>query len=140
MCSNLSGVLLEAVPKRLGPSILGPFAALVYTEEFTLTDNDVQVGFLLKKNHPDPLMIADNLELTDHVLPAVPYMATAVQVGGADLVFQALGHIAHWIEDNGYRMAGPYREIVLDASTVEGMADAVIEIHMPVEKKSQYGK
>ena len=132
---ELVGLLLHAVPGRLGSSILGPFAALVYTDEFKLTDNDVQVGFYLKKEHPAPFVVTEDVVLTDQVLPAVPCMATAVQVGGAALVFQALGLIALWIENNGYRIVGPYREIVFEYSALGAMSDSVIEIQMPVEKK-----
>ena len=34
----------------------------------------------------------------------------------------------------GYRITGPYREIVFDASNSSDLEEAVIEIQMPVEK------
>ena len=52
---GLVGLLMQSVPKRLGSSIIGPFAAVVYTDEFKLEDNDIQVGYYLKKKHPKPL-------------------------------------------------------------------------------------
>lgn len=132
---GLVGLLMQAVPQRLGPSIIGPFAAVVYTEEFKLEDNDIQVGYYLKKKHPKPLVVTEEVILTEQELPAVEHMATAVQVGGADLVFQALGKIAQWIEVNGYKMAGPYREIVLDMQGEGALGNSVIEIQLPVDKK-----
>ena len=78
--------------------------------------------------------MTEEIVLTEQELPAVEHMATAVQVGGADLVFQALGKIAQWIEVNGYKMTGPYREIVLEMQE-EALGNSVIEIQMPVAKK-----
>lgn len=133
---ELVQLLLQAVPGRLGPSVVGPFAALIFTDEFKLTDNDIQIGFYLKKRHPSPFVVTEEIVLTDHELPSVPFMATAVQVGGADLVFQALGKIALWIEANGFCITGPYREIVLEFADEEATGDSVIEIQIPVEKKT----
>ena len=61
-------------------------------------------------------------------------MATAVQAASHDLDFIGLGNIARWIEANGYRMAGPYREIIFDANQLSEIENATIEIQMPVEK------
>ena len=91
--------------------------------------------YYLKKKYPKPLAVTEEVVLTEQELPAVEHMATAVQVGGADLVFQALGKIAQWIEVNGYKMAGPYREIVLEMDGEGALGNSVIEIQMPVDKK-----
>src|SRR5439155_6869780 len=96
------------------PRVLGLFAAVVYTDGFTLTNNDVEVGYLLKKPVTAPIALSDEYVLRMRELPAVETMATAVQTGGPDLVFMALGRIGYWIEANGYRMAGPYREIAVE--------------------------
>jgi hypothetical protein len=57
------------------------------------------------------------------------------QAGGPDLVFRALGRIGHWIEVNGYRIAGPYREIGLDLPTSGRFDEMVIEVQMPIEQR-----
>ncbi len=69
-----------------------------------------------------------------HELPAVATMATAVQTGGPDLVFVALGRIGQWIEANGYRMAGPYREIGVELPGTGPFDDMIIEVQMPIER------
>jgi effector-binding domain-containing protein len=71
-----------------------------------------------------------------HELPAVPTMATAVQTGGPDLVFVALGRIAQWIEANGYRIAGPYREIGVELPGSGMFDEMIIEVQMPIERMS----
>ena len=48
-------------------------------------------------------------------------------------VFIALGRIAQWIEANGYRIAGPYREIGLTLPAADSPDDMVVEVQMPIE-------
>jgi DNA-binding transcriptional MerR regulator len=126
----------RVIPLRVDPRVLGLFAAVVYTDGFALTNNDVEVGYLLKKPVEDPVVLSDEYVLRMRQLPAVETMATAVQTGGPDLVFMALGRIGHWIEANGYRMAGPYREIAIELPSSGTFDDMVVEVQMPIEKES----
>ena len=68
------------------------------------------------------------------MLPPVTTMATSVLTGGPDPVLAGLGKIAQWIEENGYRFAGPYREIGYDVTSLSDLETTIIEIQMPVEK------
>jgi DNA-binding transcriptional MerR regulator len=126
----------RVIPSLVDPRALGLFAAVVYTDEFTLTNNDVEVGYLLKKSVEDPVVLSDEYVLRMRQLPAVETMATTVQTGGPDLVFMALGRIGQWIEANGYRMAGPYREIALELPNSGTFDDMVIEVQLPIEPSS----
>jgi len=126
----------RVIPSRVDPRALGLFAAVVYTDGFTHTNNDVEVGYLLKKPLEDPVVLSDEYVLRMRQLPAVETMATAVQTGGPDLVFMALGRIGRWIEANGYRIAGPYREIALELPRSSTFEDMVVEVQMPIEKES----
>lgn len=124
--------IFEVVPAVVKPGNLIAFAGVVYTEEFRVEDNDVELGFLIHKPVKDPIKINETCTLTSRVLPAVKTMATAVQIGGPELVFVALGQIGQWIEQNGYRLDGPYREIVLESQTLSESMEAVIEIQVPI--------
>jgi len=62
-------------------------------------------------------------------------MATAVETVGSDPVLIGMGNLARWIEENGYRIAGPFREIGYDISNLSDLENAVIEIQMPVERE-----
>jgi DNA-binding transcriptional MerR regulator len=126
----------RVLPSRVDPRVLGPFAGVVYTDGFTLRNNDVEVGYLLKKPVADSIVLSEEYVLRMHELPAVPTMATAVQTGGPDLVFVALGRIAQWIEANGYRIAGPYREIGVELPSSGPFDDMTVEVHMPLERMS----
>ncbi len=122
----------HVVPARVGHDVLGPLVAVVYTEAFTLTDNDVAFGYVLKQPVAAPIALSDEYVLDTHELPAVATMATAVQVGGLDLVFGALERIGAWIEVNGYRIAGPYREVGIALPEMDTGAEIVVEVQMPI--------
>lgn len=130
--------ILHAIPASVGPGVLGPFTGVVYTEGFTLTNNDVDLGYLLKKPVEEPIQITEECVLRMRDLPAVQTMATAVQVGSPDPVLAALGKIAWWIEANGYRIVGPYRELAFEVSSLNDLEQAVFEIQMPVERDTQF--
>jgi effector-binding domain-containing protein len=126
----------RVLPSRVNPRILGPIAGVVYTDGFTLRNNDVEFGYLLKKPVEDPIALSEEYVLRMRELPAVKTMATAVQTGGPDLVFIALGRIGQWSEANGYRMAGPYREIGVELPSSGTFDEMVVEVQMPIEKMS----
>ncbi len=126
----------RVLPSRVDPRVLGPFTGVVYTDGFTLRNNDVEFGYLLKKPVEGPIALSEEYVLCMRELPAVQTMATAVQTGGPDLVFVALGSIGQWIEANGYRMAGPYREIGVELPSSGPFDDMIIEVHMPIERMS----
>jgi DNA-binding transcriptional MerR regulator len=122
------------LPSKVDQRVLGPLVGVVYTDGFTLRNNDVEFGYLLKKPVEAPIALSEEYVLRQHELPAVQTMATAVQTGGPDLVFVALGRIAQWIEANGYRIVGPYREIGVELPVSGIFDEMVVEVHMPIEK------
>jgi DNA-binding transcriptional MerR regulator len=124
----------SVLPSKVDRRVLGPFAGVVYTHGFTPTNNDVEVGYLLKKPIETPIPLSEGRVLRMRELPAVETMATAVQTGGPELVFAALGRIGQWIEANGYRMAGPYREISVELPVAGRFDESTVEVQMPLEK------
>jgi len=126
--------MLHVVPTRVGSGVLGHFAGVFYTDGFTQSNNDADLGYFLKKSVKKPILLSEDCVLRMHELPSVETMATSVQVAGPDPALIGLGKIAQWIEGNGYRIAGPYREIGYDISSLSDLEEAVIEIQMPVEK------
>ena len=132
---QLVGQVQRILPSKVDQGTLGPFVGIVYTDGFSLENNDVEVGYLLKKPVAAPIALSEGSVLRMSELPAVPLMATAAQTGGPDLVFVALGRIARWIEANGYRVAGPYREIGIELPSSGAFEDMTIEVQMPLEKR-----
>ncbi|MBX3086535.1 MAG: MerR family transcriptional regulator [Anaerolineae bacterium] len=72
-------------------------------------------------------------------LPAVETMASVLYRGSYD-AFDAVGQVyatlGKWIEQNGYRIIGPSREIYVQTPTpnASGIPEGVMEIQFPVEK------
>lgn len=133
---QLVQLVQRILPSRVDQRVLGPFAGVVYTDGFTLRNNDVEVGYLLKKPVEDPIALSEEYVLRLRELPAVQTMATAVQTGGPDLVFVALGRIGQWIEANGYRIVGPYREIGVELPGSGTFDEMIVEVQMPIERMS----
>jgi DNA-binding transcriptional MerR regulator len=131
---ELAQHIQRVIPSRVDRRALGPCAGIVYTDGFTLTKNDVELGYLLKIPVEDPIIISDEYVLHMRELPAVQTMATTVQTGGPDLVFVALGRIGQWIEANGYHIAGPYREIGLELFNISTSDEMIVEVQMPIER------
>lgn len=67
-----------------------------------------------------------------HELPAAT-MATTVHKGKFDTIGQGYDALMKWIEANGYRIAGPCRELYLKFSR-EDLVGNVTELQFPVEK------
>jgi DNA-binding transcriptional MerR regulator len=134
---QLVQLVQRVLPSRVDQQILGPFAGVVYTDGFTHRNNDVEIGYLLNKPVEDPIVLSEDCVLHMHELPAIQTMATAVQIGGPDLVFVALGRIGQWIEANGYRIAGPYREIGVELPSSSTFDEMIVEVQMPVERVSR---
>jgi DNA-binding transcriptional MerR regulator len=130
---RLLSLIQTVAPARIDGRSLGPLAGIVYTDEFRLRNNDIALGYFLKRPAQHAVALSDQYEMRCEDLPAVATMATVVQVGEPDLIFLALGKIGRWIEANGYRLAGPYREIGLQLPTHGAADEMVIEVQMPVE-------
>jgi DNA-binding transcriptional MerR regulator len=80
----------------------------------------------------DPL--PEDKRVRESTLPAVENMAATVHHGSFDTIGGAYAALLGWIEENGYRVAGPNREIYLRSGNEQGNPDYVTEIQFPVEK------
>ena len=84
--------------------------------------------------------INDELKATDRVnvytLPAVKKLACTVHKGPFTTILQAYDAILKWINDNGYHICGPCREVYLASAGDGSQTDpnTVTEIQYPVEK------
>jgi DNA-binding transcriptional MerR regulator/predicted transcriptional regulator YdeE len=67
-------------------------------------------------------------------LPAVDQMASVVHSGPFATLGQAYGALFTWINDNGYRPAGPTREVYLQYERGGDQNNYVTELQLPVEK------
>lgn len=126
--------MTHLIPAAISSAVLGPMAGVFWEESFSTSNKDIEIGFFLKKSIEKAIRLNDEHLLSCQTLPAIKMMATSVQAASQDLDFIGLGNVGRWIESNGYKMAGPYREIIFDANQLSEMENATIEIQMPVEK------
>ena len=132
---SLFGEVYEALSSHVGealgpnPGEAGQTMVLWYDTEFKEQDIDGAAAFILRRRVPD------NGRMRVHELPAAT-MAATVHHGSYNTIGDAHEAILTWIEANGYRIAGPDREIYLYNSMPIRLDDPsyVTELQYPVEK------
>jgi DNA-binding transcriptional MerR regulator len=117
LCGRLGRLLAES---RIQPG--GPM--LAYYEP-SAEDDTVLVHAAI----PVPAAAAgDGLAFTE--LPAVAQAAVLVHHGSMDGVLASVDTMARWIDGNGYRMAGAFRELYLQVG--EDESEWVTELQQPI--------
>lgn len=136
---SASGALFPEVYEALGSHVaeaLGPHPGeagqtmvVWYDTEHKVQDVDGAAAFILRCRVPD------SGRMHVHELPATT-MAATVHHGAYNTLGQAHEAILRWIEANGYRIAGPDREVYLYNSMPIRLDDPsyVTELQYPVEK------
>lgn len=112
----------------------GPPMTTYFNDSYTQTDIDLECAFII----PDPGMVTAAVPpapIEVRQLEAVPQLAVTFvsddfhgQLNGLTPAYNALGQ---WIEDNGYRIIGPPRELFHGSPEQN---DLTAEIQFPVEK------
>lgn len=96
---------------------------------------DLELGFGLTERINRTVKLADGLEMAVGDLPGVDKMATVVRSGPNYESHRAFAGLGHWIEANGYEVAGPSREVFLELPFQDpGTEDSVVEIQFPIRK------
>jgi len=127
----LIGELAMAVMSQgIEPS--GPPMSIFYDEEFKPTNLDVEVAFPVAKGSNSVALDAGR-EASVRELPALPLASSIIHKGEYEGFTETYSVIGHWISENGYRIAGPPREIYLQFSE-ESPSDNLTEIQFPVER------
>ncbi len=121
---------LEAYLAQNGLRPKGPCLALYYDTEYKEHDVDAEVCEPIGAN------LRGNELVKVYNLPAVETMASVVHKGTFSTLSQAYNAIMAWVQANGYRIAGPNREIYVKTGEPVQQDDPsyVTEIQFPVEK------
>lgn len=106
----------------------GPPLSIYYNHEYTEQDIDVETAALIEKP-PAAVRETDRVKLRQ--LEAVEQMACILHAGRLDNILETYAALGKWIQANGYRIAGPCREIYLQPAVSD---NPVTEIQYPVEK------
>jgi len=111
--------------------MIGPPMAIYHDPEFKDRDWDIQVVMPLSEE------IAPGPGVQVYELPEVEKMACVVHTGPFATIMEAYNALAKWIDQNGYQIVGPGRELNLrlpDKLGDQHDPNTVNEIQFPVEK------
>jgi DNA-binding transcriptional MerR regulator len=139
--------VIEQMPRRCGEMFdtiakwliannlsFGPAMTVYYNEGFVRENIDTECAFLLSDARPAKAAKQDELVKIKE-MDAVPLMASTIVTDDfynkVDGLTPAYTSLAQWIEQNGYRIIGPPRELFY-GSVQNG--DLTAEIQFPVEK------
>jgi len=129
--------MFDAIERWLRENNLpfGPSMSIYYNEGFTRENIDTECSFILTNpgavNSPGPTAPIEvrQLDSTPLVASTIATSDFYKKPGGLLPAYNAL---AQWIEENGYRIAGPPRELFY--GTAE-KGDLTAEVQFPVEKR-----
>ena len=130
---ELTHSIMGRIPRLVGRSKVSNFAAVMHSDSFDDEHMDAEMGFYQPKNTGTTVELSEDVILTERVLPAVEAMATVVMVGGPSRYPAGFTAVGEWIDENGYEVVGPQREIFLEVPPDGKEDNMVIEIQFPVE-------
>jgi predicted transcriptional regulator YdeE len=111
-------------------SLAPPRIAIYYDPEYREQGVDVEAAALLSRRVPETRRV------TVHDLPGFDGVASAVHRGSFEALPEAYRALMGWIETNGYRVAGPNRDVYLRGPESDLSPDEyVTEVQFPVKKK-----
>jgi DNA-binding transcriptional MerR regulator len=116
-------------PQHVQP--VGPCFSLYHDVEHKERDWDIEVCEQIS------VELAPIKRVKVYSLPVVETMACTVHTGPFAAIGEAYDGILKWMDQNGYRIVGPSREIVLREPQPENSQNdqnTVVEIQYPVEK------
>lgn len=93
----------------------------------------LNIGFAMRRGAQRDVALDNGLTLRPLLLPAVDMMLTLVREGPGEDAHMAFGAIGHWLDVNRYKIAGPCREIFLEAIRDPPVLNTtLVEIQFPV--------
>jgi len=113
---------------RVRPS--GPCLSLYHDEEYKERDWDIEVCEPISEDVPPSKRVAVQM------LPSVDAMACTIHEGPFVTINEAYDAIMRWVDENGYQIIGPVREVYLKEAKHGSQTDprTVTEIQVPIEK------
>ena len=131
-CSAMFDTLERWIRSKHLP--LGPSMSIYYNEGFTRENIDTECSFIIPEAEPAGIP-GPKAPIELRQLEAVPLMASTIATDGfykkPGGLLPAYNALAQWIEENGYRISGPPRELFY-GSVDKG--DLTAEVQFPVEK------
>lgn len=124
------GEICQAVRAQVAAQALQHVVVVAHSD-FEDQDLDLEIGVTVMRKINKPVRLKSSGELALGELPAAGRLATIVRSGPLYQSHLAFGKLGVWMEANGYRIAGPCREVFLDLPIQENPA---MEIQFPVAR------
>ena len=126
--------IVSYVPQELGSSVVGNYMGVNHSEGYDMENLDVQMGVQLKEVLPSEfsLTLASGAELKATKLEALDSAVTIIRSSTQEAIHESFAEVGSWIEDNNYRLSGPYREVLLELGS--SPQEVIFENQFPVEK------
>ena len=107
--------------------------AIYYDGEYREREMDVEAAVpLMRASRP-----VGNTRV--HTLPGSEVSACTIHQGGLDEIGEAYEALLAWVEQNGYQVTGPNRDLYLHGpSQTQEAAETVTEVQFPVKRKRVY--
>jgi DNA-binding transcriptional MerR regulator len=133
MALDLMQQIVNILPAHMSHEALGHCTAVVHSETLDSSQLDIELGVILNDTAEVTIELPDTRLMTVRLLPAVALMATVVRIGGFENSCRSYGAIGLWVEENGYRIIGPVREVLIRPPRTNDLNEMVTELQFPVE-------
>lgn len=126
--ANLFTELFDFLRKRHVEPV-GPTFTIYHDGEYREKDVDVEAAAPVAKD----LQGTERVRVYD--MPGLELAASVVHHGAFNTLSEAYRSVMTWIQDNGYRIIGPEREIYLVCGPAQDDPTYVTEIQFPIERR-----
>ncbi|MCX6089997.1 MAG: GyrI-like domain-containing protein, partial [Candidatus Atribacteria bacterium] len=127
ICDLFDELWSSLAPQRT--SFTGPAMAIYYDPEYREHDVDAEVAVPIAGE----LTLKGRIKVS--VIPEITQAACIIHHGGYETISSAYHHLMKWIEENGYHIVGPHREVYLQGpNDVKDPSGYGTEIQVPVAK------
>jgi effector-binding domain-containing protein len=127
------GKLYGEIFKHLGKKFVfkpaGPVMMICHDNEYKESDVDIEAAVPIAKK------ISGSERVKVYELPALEQAASIMYQGPYEKISEAYNALMSWIENNGYQIEGPDRELYFtDPGKVKHPEDNVTEVQFPIKK------
>ena len=103
--------ILGRVPSLAGRQNVSYFTSVMHWDAFEMENMDAELGYLIPKPLGMTVELAEDVVLTERMLPAVAEIASVILVGGPERYPAGFEAVSRWCEANGYDVGKPERYI-----------------------------
>jgi len=125
--------LIASMPRHVSRTLVSQVIAIAHSAEFEPDAIDLEFGFAVTDDFSRPGLSVNGIDMVVHELPLVKHMVVCVRIGPPEHAHLVTAKVGQFVEENGYSLAGPSREVFLQAPQPDRMETAVIEMQYPVE-------